>query len=127
MPQRRASRLRRSLDSGEAAEHFDRMVAAAGRAHGFPRPSRDAICRRHRIVRPVFADVEGPVSAIRTRDLGLAVIELGGGRRVAADRIDHRVGLSALLGKGDMRGSRKAALPAFTPQTRQASRRLRRL
>ncbi|MGL4527149.1 MAG: thymidine phosphorylase, partial [Aestuariivirga sp.] len=54
------------------------------------------------LVRPVFADVEGPVSSIRTRDLGLAVIELGGGRRVAADRIDHRVGLSALLGKGDI-------------------------
>jgi thymidine phosphorylase len=52
--------------------------------------------------KPVFADTEGPVSAIRTRDLGLAVIELGGGRRVAADRIDHRVGLSALLGKGDI-------------------------
>jgi thymidine phosphorylase len=28
------------------------------------------------------------------------VIELGGGRRVATDKIDHRVGLSNLLGKG---------------------------
>jgi thymidine phosphorylase len=31
--------------------------------------------------------------------LGLAVIELGGGRRVAADKIDHAVGLTALAGK----------------------------
>ena len=29
----------------------------------------------------------------------LAVIELGGGRRVAADKIDHAVGLTALAGK----------------------------
>jgi thymidine phosphorylase len=31
--------------------------------------------------------------------MGLAVIELGGGRRVAADKIDHAVGLDHLLGK----------------------------
>jgi thymidine phosphorylase len=52
------------------------------------------------LIRAVHADAEGFVSSIRTRELGLAVIELGGGRRVAADSIDHRVGLSQLLGKG---------------------------
>ena len=38
------------------------------------------------------------VPAAGERDAG--VVELGGGRRVAADVIDHRVGLSGLLGKG---------------------------
>ena len=52
------------------------------------------------IIRPVHAEAEGIVSAIHTRELGVAVIELGGGRRVASDAIDHRVGLSRLLGKG---------------------------
>ncbi len=52
------------------------------------------------IVRPVHAEAHGKVASIRTRELGLAVIELGGGRRVASDAIDHRVGLSRLLGKG---------------------------
>jgi thymidine phosphorylase len=56
------------------------------------------------VIRPVHADGEGRVSVIRTRELGLAVIELGGGRRAAADLIDHRVGLSGLLGKGDSTG-----------------------
>ncbi len=46
--------------------------------------------------------------ALRTRDLGLAVIELGGGRRRADDVIDHSVGLDQLLGKG-------AAVDAKTP------------
>jgi thymidine phosphorylase len=32
--------------------------------------------------------------------LGLAVVELGGGRRRASDKIDHAVGLSQLAGKG---------------------------
>ena len=35
----------------------------------------------------------------RERALGIAVIELGGGRRVASDRIDHAVGLTALAGR----------------------------
>ena len=33
---------------------------------------------------------------IETRELGLVVVELGGGRRRAEDRIDHAVGLSEL-------------------------------
>ena len=33
--------------------------------------------------------------------LGLAVIELGGGRRVLTDRIDHGVGLEMLVRIGD--------------------------
>jgi thymidine phosphorylase len=38
-------------------------------------------------------------ASIDTRSLGLAVIELGGGRRLASDKIDHAVGLTALAGK----------------------------
>jgi thymidine phosphorylase len=52
------------------------------------------------ICRPVPAKDGGSVAAIATRELGLAVIELGGGRRVASDRIDHAVGLTQLVGKG---------------------------
>ena len=53
------------------------------------------------IAMPVHAESEGIVASIKTRELGLAVIELGGGRRVASDTIDHAVGLDKLLGKGD--------------------------
>jgi thymidine phosphorylase len=38
----------------------------------------------------------GWVAHIETRELGLVVVELGGGRRRAEDRIDHAVGLSEL-------------------------------
>jgi len=95
------SRLRRSLETGLAAERFDRMVALLGGPKDFL-AHHGRYLQPAPLVMPVFAEGEGPISAIRTRDLGLAVIELGGGRRVAADRIDHRVGLSALLGKGDI-------------------------
>ena len=101
------ARLDDTLASGAAAEHFDRMVALLGGPRGFLEQHEKHLPVAP-IIRAVYANCAGVVSAIHTRELGLAVIELGGGRRVAADRIDHRVGLSALLGKG-------AAADAETP------------
>ncbi|MFN4141910.1 thymidine phosphorylase [Aestuariivirga sp.] len=91
--------LRAALASGRAAEQFERMVEALGGPPDFLE-NHDRHLAMAPVVRAVTADAEGLVTAIRTRELGLAVIELGGGRRVASDRIDHRVGLSSLLGKG---------------------------
>ncbi|WP_421692715.1 thymidine phosphorylase [Aestuariivirga sp.] len=93
------SRLQETLRSGRAAEHFERMVQGLGGPRNFLADHASYLPAAP-IIRPVHAGEAGTISAIRTRDLGLAVIELGGGRRVATDRIDHRVGLSALLGKG---------------------------
>ena len=92
-------KLRATLTSGTAAEHFGRMVRALGGPADFL-PRHESHLAAASITRAVHADQEGTVSSIRMRDLGLAVIELGGGRRVASDKIDHRVGLSQLLGKG---------------------------
>jgi thymidine phosphorylase len=101
------SNLDATLSSGAAADRFDRMVNALGGPSDFVRDHRKHL-KTAPVVKPVFAAGEGFVSSIRTRDLGLAVIELGGGRRVAADKIDHRVGLAELAGKG-------AAVNAKTP------------
>jgi thymidine phosphorylase len=92
-------RLAQALSSGTAAEHFERMVNGLGGPADFL-SRHDHYLSPAPLIRPVHAAHDGWVSAINTRELGLAVIELGGGRRVAADRIDHRVGLSGLLGKG---------------------------
>ena len=51
------------------------------------------------IIRPVTAANDGVVAHIDTRALGIAVIELGGGRRVASDKIDPAVGLTGLAGR----------------------------
>jgi thymidine phosphorylase len=102
------ARLQATLTSGKAADYFDRMVRALGGPSDFLSRHESHLVAAP-IIRPVFAALEGTVSSIRTRELGLAVIELGGGRRVASDRIDHRVGLSDLLGKG-ARAGREAPL-----------------
>lgn len=94
-----AERIAAAFASGAAAERFDRMVAALGGPVGF----LDA-WEQHLTRAPLMAEVTateaGFVTAIDGRELGYAVIELGGGRRRSDDRIDHRVGLDALLGLG---------------------------
>jgi thymidine phosphorylase len=90
--------LAATIRSGLAAEHFAKMTALLGGPKDFmERP--DHYMKSAKIIRPVYADDEGAVCKIETRHLGLAVIELGGGRLRADDKIDHAVGLSNLLGK----------------------------
>ena len=92
------AKLEEALSSGRAAEHFNRMVAALGGPKDFCTTAAQHL-KQAGIVRDVFADTEGMVQYIDTRFLGMAVIEMGGGRRVASDPIDYAVGLSNLMGK----------------------------
>ena len=91
--------LEKTLSTGQAAERFQQMVSALGGPVDFV-----ANCDRHLPMAPIIRAVQavkaGRIESIDTRALGLAVIELGGGRRVATDRIDHAVGLTQLSGKG---------------------------
>ncbi len=93
------AKLEMTVSSGTAAEHFERMVALLGGPQDFL-STYNRHLKRAPIIKPVFAIRAGIVSSIVTRNLGLAVIELGGGRRVATDTINHAVGLDQLLGKG---------------------------
>jgi thymidine phosphorylase len=84
------------LASGAALEQFAKMVAALGGPTDFcGRPGQ------HLPAAPVQCEVpavsNGWVQAQATRDIGLAVVELGGGRRRASDPIDHRVGFNAVV------------------------------
>jgi len=93
------ARITRVLDDGSALERFARMVAALGGPSDFvERPEQYLVAAP--VSCPVPAPRDGWISQVATRDVGLLVIELGGGRRQAADRIDHRVGFSEVLGVG---------------------------
>ncbi len=89
------SKLQSALDTGAAAERFSRMVSALGGPSDLlERP--DAYLDRAPVVLPVPAPQSGFVSATNCRGLGLAVVNLGGGRRRADDGIDYTVGLTDL-------------------------------
>ena len=96
-------RAEAALASGAAAERFGRMVQAlGGPADLLERPERHLASAP--VVRAVSAERRGYVAAIDVRALGLAVVELGGGRRRAGDAVDPRVGLAAVRGLGDVVG-----------------------
>ncbi len=95
--------LRKSLDSGDAAERFARMTAGLGGPAGFiERPQRHLA--EAPVIRDVAARAPGFVARVDTRALGLAVVELGGGRTQPGTDVDPRVGLDRLRPVGESVG-----------------------
>ncbi|MDX7953093.1 thymidine phosphorylase [Lichenihabitans sp. Uapishka_5] len=94
-----AARLVAALSSGQAAECFDRMVAALGGPSDIV--ARAAVLLPAApVVRPVLATRAGVVGRIDTRAVGFAVVALGGGRTRPDDAVDPRVGFTGLLPVG---------------------------
>lgn len=92
-------KLDRAWRSGAAAEKFAEMVSALGGPSTIV-DDPDAILPHAPLRRLVKAEHSGFVSEIDTRAVGVAVLELGGGRRRAADGIDFAVGLTDLARRG---------------------------
>lgn len=98
MPQA-LQRVDQALGSGRALECFGRMVHGLGGPADFcERPAHYLAAAP--VQQPVLAQRSGWVRAMATREIGLLVIELGGGRHQASDRIDARVGLSSMAQLG---------------------------
>ena len=99
-PEQAHSQLQRALDSGQAAERFARMVhALGGPADLLQQPNR--YLPQAAVIKAVSPRVDGFVHQMDTRALGLAIIQLGGGRRQPSDTIDHAVGLSQVAQIGE--------------------------
>ena len=97
--QRARSHIDRVLADGSALEQFARMVAALGGPADFVQRPHDYLVAAP-VQREILAATGGWVAQHATRDIGLLVIELGGGRRMAGDAIDHRVGLRDVVAVG---------------------------
>ena len=100
-----------ALESGRAAERFGAMVVElGGPADLLDAPSRHLPGAP--VVRPIEPETPGVVSAIDVRAVGIAVVNLGGGRARENDVVDHSVGLTevAALGERVEPGGRPLAL-----------------
>ncbi|USD38472.1 thymidine phosphorylase [Ferrimonas sp. SCSIO 43195] len=93
------AKLQQALDSGKAAEIFGKMVAGLGGPTDFI-TKMDVHLPQAQIIRPVYAEHSGIVTAMDARAMGLAVVGLGGGRRLPTDGIDYAVGLSNIISLG---------------------------
>jgi thymidine phosphorylase len=82
-----------SLTFGRAASAFDRMVRALGGPPNFVQFGRKLLPRAP-VIRPCPPPRAGRILSMDARAIGLAVVELGGGRRRASDTINPAVGLT---------------------------------
>src|SRR3954467_1585316 len=90
-------RAEEALASGRGAEAFARMSAALGGPSDLlDDPARHLA--RAPVVRPIHPATAGVVEAIETREIGLAVVRLGGGRTRPQDDVDPAVGFTELAG-----------------------------
>ena len=103
-----------ALWSGRATQHFAEMVALLGGPADFVE-RMDKHLTPASIVVDVLSTGDGIVSEIDTRGVGMAVVALGGGRRMPTDTIDHSVGFDRLIGLG-------ARVEAGTPLARLHAR-----
>jgi thymidine phosphorylase len=93
------AKLRAALDSGAAAERFGKMVYALGGPLQFVEDWRRYLPEAP-VIREIPAPHSGIVSAIDGEALGLAVGDLGGGRRVESDLVNPSVGLTDVVPLG---------------------------
>lgn len=111
----------RALESGQALDRFARMVSALGGPADFcERPAHYLVAAPAQCV--VQAPADGWVSAMDTRAIGLQVVQLGGGRHRADDRVDARVGISGFvpIGQGVRAGDALATVHAASPAEAQS-------
>lgn len=86
-------RLQQAIADGTGLEKFAEMV----REHGGDIGGARHLGKK----RVVLADESGYVAAIDAERIGLAVIEIGGGRKKIGDPIDHSAGIEFLVRLGD--------------------------
>ena len=104
----RAAALR-ALDSGAAAERFGRMVEVLGGSPSVVDSPQQQLAAAP-VQQAIKAEAGGFVTKIDTRGLGVAVVQLGGGRTRADQAVDHAVGLTDVIALGEDAGSRPLAV-----------------
>jgi thymidine phosphorylase len=105
-PDRAAARAlaEAKLADGSAAERFGMMIAALGGPADFVERAEHYLPKAA-VVAPVYPAAEGYVAGMFAKDIGLALIALGGGRKRPDDLIDLSVGFTAFSQVGDRVGA----------------------
>ena len=100
-PEQALEKVNTALDSGAALAQFSRMVSALGGPTDFVEKCSDYLPVAP-VQQAILAPRSGWVGSMATRDIGLLVVDLGGGRHQASDAIDARVGFTAFAQVGQV-------------------------
>jgi pyrimidine-nucleoside phosphorylase len=89
-----------TLSSGAAWNKFKKLVVAqGGDVRCIEEPKR---LPQARLIKPVPAPRSGYLTGLGAAEVGMAVVELGGGRKKKGDPIDHSVGVIVHYKVGDL-------------------------
>ncbi len=92
-------KIEQALSSGKAAEIFSKMInALGGPSDLLEKPWRSMT--KANVITDISAPCDGYIGAMQTREIGLSVVGLGGGRTSNEQAIDHSVGFDAILPVG---------------------------
>lgn len=83
-----------NLSNGKAWDYFVKMCVAQG---ADPEQKFEAAPK----IQPVLAEEDGYLKSVDVENIGWALVDLGAGRRVLTDKIDHRVGIETHVLIGD--------------------------
>lgn len=103
-------KLDQLIHSGAALQKFYDMTAyQGGNLYYLQHPEKYAASK---IEHSIFAPQTGSISSINALDIGRAVVQLGGGRYVMEDQIDHKAGivLAHKVGEYVKKGEKLATL-----------------
>ena len=92
--------VQNAIDSGLALEKFAKMISSLGGDSDFIEKC-DKYLPKAKIIKPCYALKSGYITSVNCREIGLLLIELGGGRKITSDNINHAVGLSDVMAIGD--------------------------
>jgi thymidine phosphorylase len=112
----------RALDSGAAAERFAAMAAELGGPSDLlEAPAKYLPTAAVRV--EVFPASPGVVERVDVREVGLAVVALGGGRVRESDPVDHSVGLTEVAAPGERVGPGERPLAVVHAASSEAAER----
>jgi len=93
------ARVENAIASGRAAEIFAQMISALGGPADFVE-KRESYLPKAKYSAPVTPSEEGCLSSINTRRIGMAIVDLGGGRQKVDDALDLSVGFTDIAPTG---------------------------
>ena len=88
-----------SLDSGAAAELFDKIIVALNGPANFVEKPWEHM-NKAKVVQDIKVPQAGYIAGMQTYQIGMSIVELGGGRTANGQAIDHTVGLDEILPVG---------------------------
>jgi len=94
-------KINQVLNSGAAAELFNKMINALGGPSDFVEEPWKTM-QKANVVSDVIATSNGLITSMETRDIGMSVVGLKGGRLANGEAIDHSVGFDRILPVGTL-------------------------